>query len=157
MRCADHWMKMWNLATAPMKPEELVVINSPYQKLSIEQHIQYLMERAGAMMFVVGNAEKVAIGACRAAMSAPHKKDIHWFRPLHVAVGEEYGLLRHEIARSNRVECWLVRDAAAHALLRRGINDNVTRAYLCGIEAGQIDSDYILEAPAVVDDAGVTP
>lgn len=129
-RCAVHWLSL-------------------YEKFGKEN------VKVWAAAFVTGNAEKVAMGACRGAMSAPAKADADWFRETHKTIAEEYGLQRYEYARVNRREFWLLRDEKALALLKRGINDNVTRAYICGLDPDLIDVDYVLEAPEYIDTDGI--
>lgn len=105
--------------------------------------------RAFACGFMVGQAEKVFLGVCDAAMFRPSPERLDTVRSAVTAICEVYGLRQMELTVSTGVERWIFRDdAAAGKLLdlkqtpENSPEWHARRARLCGIPAAQVDPRF---------------
>lgn len=99
--------------------------------------------------FVTGQAEKVHIGACRAAMFHPEVFNFELVHEIAANIAGIYGLQMHVFICGERREIWLVHpnaEAAYEAMVRTiefGASlatANKLRGDLCGVE--DIDPEY---------------
>lgn len=97
--------------------------------------------------FVSGEAEKVYLGACRAAMFRP--SDQEWAEKLLVIIEDvaaRYGLLIEMLQTSRGSEIWLCRDEITATIVRTlpDMKENSGqwhehRGYLCGVPIPELD------------------
>ncbi len=98
--------------------------------------------------FLMGLAEKVTIGACRAAMASPLKREEAWVRDQVKVIAQEYALNWHEIPRARRTEFWFVRELSDLVRLGKNEDNNLVRGLLCGYPLDDIDEAHVIEAPS---------
>jgi hypothetical protein len=94
-----------------------------------------------------GLAEKVYMGACRAAMVAPLRIDESWTCHAARFICETYGLHIFVKHRTSRTEIWFCRDTKTQYALDAYIDDNQFRATICGLDMALYDPKHPLEAP----------
>ena len=109
-------------------------------------------ERAYAAGFVTGQAEKVYLGACPAAMFRPSMENQEWLCTIIQDVCDRYSLGMHWMAvvGGGWSEVWIYRDGHIFHALRRRMEAaepdspeyHVIRAALCGIPAAEIDLKF---------------
>ena len=101
-----------------------------------------LIARAFLEGWVFGQAEKVYLGACRAAMfrPSPERFDLAW--ELAGDAARRYGLIRTSLIG----EVWLLRNQSAQELLARlrilvpnSLTWHTVRGQLCGVPPEEID------------------
>ncbi len=105
-------------------------------------------ERAFAAGFVTGQAEKIYLGACDAAMFRPNKEDVNWLWPIVHDVCERYMLYSLSIGD----EIWIFnrndrqRLQELKELYLNGHENSphwhAVRAGLCGIPWCRIDEEF---------------
>lgn len=107
--------------------------------------------RAFAAGFVSGQAEKVYLGACRAAMFRPSQDRSGMIEEIIKDVCSRYGLgTIYPVGTEN--EFWICRlEWADDVELLRVITENspqwhAHRAYLCGVPESEIDYEFHLRA-----------
>jgi hypothetical protein len=104
--------------------------------------------RLFAAGFIHGQAEKVYLGACQAAMFRPSPERLEMVDTLAMDAANRYGLLMTYLPSVG--EFWLCRDEAAFIsvsehMLRMKPNSpgwHHWRAWLCGIPNGEIDPRF---------------
>lgn len=96
--------------------------------------------------FVSGQAEKVKLGACQAAMFRPSEDWVETVRSIVREVAERYGLAWATIGTSRGLEIWLCKSFeiydAITSLESLGENSprwHERRGLLCGVRAHDID------------------
>lgn len=119
-------------------------LNDHYLNLSPKSEID---RRNFSYGFIAGLAEKVFIGACRAAMVAPALQDAEWLEVEVEVIAEEYDLYIATIRRTNRIEYWLLKTLLDRDLLVASPDDNQLRGLLCGYPLKDIDVAHVIEAP----------
>ncbi len=103
--------------------------------------------------FAAGQAEKVYLGACKAAMFRPSSESFEWYQSQVKQIAKLYGLVC-TILDSHCVETpyevWIHRDGVQiGAWLKHEPNSpewHKLRAEACGIPADEVDVDYHLRS-----------
>lgn len=105
--------------------------------------------RAFAAGFVSGQAEKVYLGACRAAMFRPSAENAPWLLGVVREVAERYGLHVEQLPTSRGVEIWLCRSTCAAftvshlpEIAENSEDWHEVRGALCGIPPSLIDRRF---------------
>lgn len=106
-------------------------------------------DRAFAAGFMCGQAEKVLLGACKAAMFRPSKPRWGWAHALLSAIVERYGLCL--MIDSAEGEMWIYRGATPgwgigewKSHVRNSADWHKLRGYAVGIPPEEIDTEYHL-------------
>lgn len=112
---------------------------------------KFELQRAFAAGFVTGQAEKVYLGVCPAAMFRPSEEHHPWFRPMIEDVANRYGLSIFEliIEEYNRHEFWIYKREELRGLLElvkscefNGPLYHRRRGILCGVPDREIDMNF---------------
>lgn len=101
--------------------------------------------------FIYGQAEKIYIGACHAAMYCPAKDNFPGIREVVERAARIYGLKVTQLETKAGVEIWLcgtdvIKRAVEglHVHAENGENWHLIRGILCGIPTDQIDKQFHL-------------
>ena len=102
-------------------------------------------QRAFAIGFVTGQAEKVYLGVCPAAMFRPSPENVEWLYPYIQDVCERYDL-RHAVHDN---EIWIFRPTGPvigiwEAYERDSPEWHIARAMACGIPRDWVDPEFHL-------------
>lgn len=100
--------------------------------------------------FVSGQAEKIYLGACQAAMFRPSPENHHMVMEIAVEVATRYGLSVDQLETSRGVEIWLCGSPTVALMIRNlstAVRENTPRWHeerglLCGISPEQIDHKF---------------
>lgn len=99
--------------------------------------------------FVYGEAEKIYLGACGAAMFRPSAEMREWLDLIVREAAEHYGLLFRPLNTSRGEELWLLRDQKEDVFFRRLTTEpentvpwHRIRALLCGIPMTECDDHF---------------
>lgn len=98
--------------------------------------------------FVSGQAEKVYLGACLAAMFRPSGNRLPMVQEVVADVARRYGLIVQELETADGVEVWLCRDEDAQTsicllgMTPQGPDWHGARGRLCGVPEDEIDSAF---------------
>lgn len=103
--------------------------------------------KAFAQGWMSGLAEKVYMGACRAAMVSPLRIDAEWMIAAAEKIKDVYELYLFVHNRQFRTEIWFCRDIKTQGQLAAYINDNQFRATICGLDMALYNPHHVLEAP----------
>jgi hypothetical protein len=101
--------------------------------------------RVFAAGFVTGQAEKIYLGACAAAMFRPSPEHMVMLREVVQETAQRYGLVA---VTSHQGELWLCQPQVKGLVLCQDVRSgrdgvyHALRALLCGIPASQIDLSY---------------
>lgn len=103
-------------------------------------------QKAFAAGFIVGQCEKVYIGACKAAMFRPSESAFHWLKEVVDDAAHTYGLTVTTIPASGVIEIWVSRsdpDVSRMGLYQENSPEwHQLRARLCGIPADEVDTNF---------------
>jgi hypothetical protein len=139
---------MNNLKPDAMK--ELKPTCGPFYKAALEKYAKTPEEmHIFAAGFVSGQAEKVYLGACRAAMFRPSQDRHAMLLEIVKDVTERYGLLFVDDVGEKK-EIWICRSEWANyvlGLINTPENSELwhqRRAFLCGIPHKEIDPEFHL-------------
>lgn len=108
------------------------------------------LRRVFAIGFFHGQAEKVYLGACKAAMFRPNLNRNPWVRKAITEVATRYKLVVIPLAYENITELWVTKlDHAAEVEAIAGFPVNSaewhqTRGLLCGVPENKLDSSFHL-------------
>ncbi|GEM_PF-5054693 len=100
--------------------------------------------------FWAGEAEKVYLGACKAAMFRPDFEKHQWVRADIPTVASRYGLLHRFFPTSYGGESWIIRPQYERLVLTLAEFEedspawHIWRARLCGIPDEEIDTEFHL-------------
>lgn len=99
--------------------------------------------------FVSGEAEKVYLGACRAAMFRPSSEWKETLLAIVEDVAERYGLVIEMLKTSRGPEIWLCKDQDAVGTVRliSGLEENspewhIMRGHMCGVPHYHLDIEF---------------
>lgn len=99
--------------------------------------------------FAAGQAEKVFLGACKAAMFRPSAENFGWYFQEVKIIAEAFGLsvtLLNSHSSETPYEIWIHKDVIGE-WLNHEVNSPMwhkSRAEVCGIPAEKVDVDYHL-------------
>lgn len=106
--------------------------------------------RDATVGFWIGLAEKVGMGACRAAMVRPNLGKNPWATEALSAVANHWGLVVTTFKYGDITELWITRPANAvevENLLTCAVNSpewHTRRGLLCGVPVEEIDPEFHL-------------
>lgn len=108
------------------------------------------LRRMFAIGFFHGQAEKVYLGACKAAMFRPNLNRNPWAREVLTEVAARYGLVVIPLIYENMTELWITKPAnitKVETIAGFPINSSEwhrTRGLLCGIPEDELDYSFHL-------------
>jgi hypothetical protein len=109
--------------------------------------------RAFAAGFAAGQAEKVYLGACQAAMFRPSNDHFEWYYQEVKRIADAYGLETRVLSSfqmETSHEIWIYREKTVVGMwMMQDINSpewHQLRAQLCGIPADEVDVNYHLRS-----------
>lgn len=106
--------------------------------------------RAFACGYVAGQAEKIYLGVCGAAMFRPGREHLPWYFAEVSKIAKTYGLHTSLVQHkdSDTAEIWIHRKGLMMSdWMAKGLNTpeyHTIRARLCGIPEADIDTQYHL-------------
>lgn len=110
------------------------------------------MRKGFAIGFAAGQAEKVYLNVCKAAMFRPSKHEIVWYLPAIEEIAKNYGLFLQLLNVGTGIEetpyeIWIYKDVKSMVWSECEVNSSewhLGRAIVCGIPMEEIDLGYHL-------------